>query len=101
MNIPSLIKKLIARQDLTEDESFAAITAMLSGTFTEGQIGAYLATLSAKGETIAEIARARNDDEFEGVAGMRIAEDRIVRWHPAHGAPPLDCRGCIVACRRN
>lgn len=69
MNIPSLIKKLIARQDLTEDESFAAITAMLSGTFTEGQIGAYLATLSAKGETIAEIAGAAR--------AMRAAATRV------------------------
>ena len=56
MNIPALLKKLIARQDLTEDESFEAVHAILSGAFTEGQIGGFLAALAAKGETIDEIA---------------------------------------------
>ena len=74
MNIPALIKKLIARQDLTNDESFAAITAMLSGEFTEGQIGAYLATLSAKGETIAEIVGAAR--------AMRAAATRVQSLTP-------------------
>jgi anthranilate phosphoribosyltransferase len=39
MNVTALLKKLIARKDLTEDEAFEAIHGMLSGEFTEGQIG--------------------------------------------------------------
>ena len=56
MNIPVLLKKLIARKDLTEAEAFEAVTGILSGGFTEGQIGGFLAALAAKGETVDEIA---------------------------------------------
>jgi anthranilate phosphoribosyltransferase len=69
MNYSALLKQLIARRDLTENEAFDAVTAILSGAFTEGQIGAFLATLSAKGETIDEIAA--------GARAMRAAATRI------------------------
>ena len=67
--VSALLKKLIARKDLTEDEAFEAIHGMLSGEFTEGQIGAFLGTMSAKGETIDEIAA--------GARAMRAAATRI------------------------
>ena len=35
-------------------------------------------------ESVAEVAGARHDDEFERVAGQRIAEDGIVGGMPAH-----------------
>ena len=38
-----LLKKLIARQDLSENESFEAISAILSGEVTDAQMGAFLA----------------------------------------------------------
>lgn len=69
MNYSALLKQLIARHDLTENEAYDAVTAILSGAFTEGQIGAFLATLSAKGETIDEIAA--------GARAMRAAATRI------------------------
>ena len=69
MNYPSLLKKLIARQDLTENEAFDAVTSILAGELTEGQIGAFLATLSSKGETIEEIAA--------GARAMRAAATRV------------------------
>ena len=69
MNISSLLKKLIARQDLTENEAFEAVTAILAGDCTEGQIGAFLAALAAKGETIDEIA--------SGARAMRAAAIRV------------------------
>ena len=69
MNISALLKKLIARKDLSEAEAFEAVTAILSGEFTEGQIGGFLATLAAKGETIDEIAA--------GARAMRAAATRI------------------------
>ena len=50
-----LLKKLIARQDLSENESFEAISAILSGEVTDAQMGAFLATLQAKGVTVEEI----------------------------------------------
>ena len=69
MNIPALLKKLIARKDLSEAEAFEAVTGILSGEFTEGQIGGFLAALAAKGETIDEIAA--------GARAMRAAATRI------------------------
>ena len=69
MNISPLLKKLIARQDLAEAEAYEAVTGILSGEFTEGQIGGFLAALAAKGETIDEIAA--------GARAMRAAATRI------------------------
>ena len=74
MNIPSLLKKLIARQDLTETDAFEAVTAILSGAFTEAQIGGFLAALAAKGETIDEIAA--------GARAMRAAATRLQSLAP-------------------
>jgi hypothetical protein len=35
-------------------------------------------------KSIAEVAGARHDHQFQRVAGMRVAEDRIVGGNPAH-----------------
>ena len=69
MNYSALLKKLIARHDLTENEAFEAVTAILAGQLTEAQIGAFLATLSSKGETIDEISA--------GARAMRAAATRV------------------------
>jgi anthranilate phosphoribosyltransferase len=74
MNFPPLLTKLIDRQDLTETEAYEAVTAILSGELTEGQIGAFLGTLRAKGETIDEIAA--------GARAMRAAATRVQSLTP-------------------
>ncbi len=74
MIIPAVLRKLIARQDLTENETFETVTAILAGELTEGQIGAFLSTLSAKGETIEEIAA--------GARAMRAAATRVQSLSP-------------------
>ena len=56
MNIQQAISHLINDQDLTEEEAYAVMTAIMSGECTQAQIGGYLVGLAAKGETIAEIA---------------------------------------------
>ena len=66
---PVILKKLIARRDLTENEAFEAVTAILAGELTEGQIGAFLAALAAKGETVDEICA--------GARAMRAAATRV------------------------
>lgn len=72
--IPDLLKKLIARENLTETEAFEAVTGILSGEWTEGQIGAFLAALAAKGESVDEIAG--------GARAMRAAATRIQSLAP-------------------
>jgi len=74
MTYSDLLKKLIARQNLTENEAFEAITAILAGQYTEGQIGAFLATLSSKGETVDEITA--------GARAMRAAATRVQSLNP-------------------
>lgn len=68
------LKKLIDRKDLTADESATAIDHMLSGDWTEAQIGAFLATLTSKGETIEEITGAAKS--------MRRHATRVQAMHP-------------------
>ena len=77
MNIPALLKKLIARKDLTEDEAFESIQAILAGEFTEGQIGAFLGTLAAKGETIDEIAGAARAMRAAAIRVQSLAHDTL------------------------
>ena len=77
MNIPALLKKLIARRDLTEDEAFESIQAILAGEFTEGQIGALLGTLAAKGETIDEIAGAARAMRAAAIRVQSLAHDTL------------------------
>lgn len=50
-----LLRKLAARQDLTASEAEAAMEAIMSGEATAAQIGAFLALLRSKGETVDEI----------------------------------------------
>ncbi len=52
------LKKLIERVDLSESESAAMVDSILSGELTDAQIGAFLAAMATKGETIEEVAGA-------------------------------------------
>jgi anthranilate phosphoribosyltransferase len=54
--VQELLKKLAARQDLTAGEAEAAMDLIMSGEATPAQIGAFLAALRSKGETVDEIA---------------------------------------------
>lgn len=47
--------KLINHEELTEEEAREVMNDIMSGQATSAQMGAYLAVLSAKGETIGEI----------------------------------------------
>ncbi len=51
-----IITKLIAKQDLDIDESYAAFCTVLNNEVSEMQQGAFLAALTAKGEVADEVA---------------------------------------------
>jgi anthranilate phosphoribosyltransferase len=53
-----ILSKIIARQNLAREEIAAVFTDIFSGTLTDAQIGAFIATLAAKGETFEELAGA-------------------------------------------
>jgi anthranilate phosphoribosyltransferase len=52
------LKKIVGKIDLSEEEMSQLMTEIFSGTVTDAQIGALLAALSCKGETLEELAGA-------------------------------------------
>jgi anthranilate phosphoribosyltransferase len=52
------LKKIVRRQDLSEEEMSEVMTEIMSGEATEAQIGAFMGALATKGETFAELAGA-------------------------------------------
>jgi len=58
MEFKHLLSQLVRRQDLSEADTAEAVDQILSGLWTEGQIGAFLGALACKGETVDEVAGA-------------------------------------------
>lgn len=56
MTPQAAIARLVARRDLEEEETFALADAMLAGAATPAQVGAVLAALRVKGETVGELS---------------------------------------------
>jgi anthranilate phosphoribosyltransferase len=52
---PAILSRLFARQDLTADQATAALGDVLDGTATPAQLGAFVAALRTKGETVEEM----------------------------------------------
>ena len=57
-SINHLLGRLSAGEDLSRDEMATAIGQVMTGAWSEQQIGLLLTTLAAKGETVAEVAGA-------------------------------------------
>lgn len=53
-----ILTALVRRQNLTETQAAECVDAILDGQWTEAQIGAFLAALAAKGETVDEVTGA-------------------------------------------
>jgi anthranilate phosphoribosyltransferase len=52
------LKKLVRREDLSEEEAASAIAGIMEGSVTQAQLGAFMGALAVKGETFAELAGA-------------------------------------------
>lgn len=74
MSPQAAIARLVARRDLAEDEMLGLAEAMLAGSATPAQVGAVLAALRVKGETVGELS-----------ALVRCLRARAV---PVPGVPP-------------
>jgi anthranilate synthase/phosphoribosyltransferase len=55
LDLPTAIERTLNREHLDAEEAEALMGLIMSGQATPAQIGAYLAALRAKGETVAEI----------------------------------------------
>ena len=72
MNIQSALAQLFEGQDLSQQQTREVFLEVMSGNTTPAQIGALLAALRVKGETIAEIAGAvAIDVRLIGIEGAR------------------------------
>ena len=58
MQTEAAIAQLAARQDLEEPQAYAVFRAVMGGEATEGQVGALLALMHAKGAAVSEIVGA-------------------------------------------
>ncbi|MDO7597520.1 MAG: anthranilate phosphoribosyltransferase [Pseudomonadota bacterium] len=58
MNLPTAIKSVIQRQDLSSEDMTAVMQQIMAGQATPAQIGGFLVGLQMKGETITEITAA-------------------------------------------
>jgi anthranilate phosphoribosyltransferase len=55
-NWPTILTKLLAKEDLTRDEAGWAMTNVMDGDSSEAEIGAFMMALRSKGETVAELS---------------------------------------------
>jgi anthranilate phosphoribosyltransferase len=79
-DLSAAIARLVEREDLTREQSRAAIAAIMAGEATPAQVGAFLVALRMKGETVEEIAG--------GAEAMREAAARV----------PTRRRGIVDTC---
>lgn len=77
MDMPSAIRSMIARQDLSTDEMTSVMKTIMTGEATPAQIGGFLVGLSMKGETIDEIAAAAQVMR-DLASGVRVSGDHVV-----------------------
>src|SRR5271155_4524652 len=78
---PDVLARLTRRESLTEAEAQASLESVLAGQATPAQIGAFLALLHAKGESIEEVtglARAMVDAAVPLPLPPAPAPDRVV-----------------------
>ncbi len=72
--IREAIAKLVAHEDLTQDEARQVMAEVMEGRATPGQIGGFLTALSLKGETV---------DEVTGAA--MVMREKVVRVDAGEG----------------
>lgn len=76
--IKMAINKLLVKENLTEEEAYNSVNAIMTGQGTESQIGAFLVALRMKGETIEEItgcAKAMRDNATKVNMGQEYVID--------------------------
>jgi anthranilate phosphoribosyltransferase len=78
MNIKETISRLIERQNLAAEEAGQVMSAIMDGTTTQSQIGAFLAALRMKGETPEEIAAFARVMRQHAVTVAPVTEKTLV-----------------------
>jgi anthranilate phosphoribosyltransferase len=77
MDMPTAIRRMIARQNLSSEDMTSVMKAIMTGQATPAQIGGFLVGLSMKGETIDEIAAAAQVMR-ELATGVKVSGEHVV-----------------------
>lgn len=80
MQFGPLLRKVIAREDLTKEEAAATIGEIMDGAFTPVQSAGLLAALASKGETLSEVigaATAMRDRSLRVEHGLPLVVDVV------------------------
>lgn len=77
MDMPSAIRAVTKRRDLSADDMRAVMTTIMTGAATPAQIGGFLIGLRMKGETVDEIAAAATVMR-ELAAHVEVTGDHVV-----------------------
>ena len=77
MDMPSAIRTVLERKDLSHDDMTTVMKTIMTGEATPAQIGGFLVGLRMKGETIDEIAAAAKVMR-ELATGVKVTGDHVV-----------------------
>jgi len=77
MDMPSAIRTVLEKKDLSHDEMTTVMKTIMTGEATPAQIGGFLVGLRMKGETIDEIAAAAQVMR-ELATGVKVSGDHVV-----------------------
>ncbi len=77
MDMPTAIRTVMARQDLSSEDMTSVMNTIMTGQATPAQIGGFLVGLHMKGETIDEIAAAAQVMR-ELATGVKVSGDHVV-----------------------
>ncbi|MEJ2362289.1 MAG: anthranilate phosphoribosyltransferase [Gammaproteobacteria bacterium] len=77
MDMPTAIRNMIAKQDLSSAEMTSVMKTIMTGEATPAQIGGFLVGLHIKGETIDEIAAAAQVMR-ELATGVKVSGEHVV-----------------------
>jgi anthranilate phosphoribosyltransferase len=77
MDMPTAIRSMIAKQDLSSADMTSVMKTIMTGQATPAQIGGFLVGLSMKGETIDEIAAAAQVMR-ELATGVKVSGEHVV-----------------------
>lgn len=77
MDMPTAIRSMIAKQDLSSEDMSRVMKTIMTGEATPAQIGGFLVGLRMKGETIDEIAAAAQVMR-ELATGVKVSGEHVV-----------------------
>jgi len=101
MDMPTAIRAVVERRDLTAEQMRGAMRALMTGQATASQIGGFLIGLRMKGETVEEIAAAaevmRELATRIGVSGPHVVDTCGTGGDGAHTFNISTCSAFVVA----